>query len=399
MENTGLIEKALAYIQSSRAESSMTIDDVAFHAGFSTDYFNRIFQAHTGFSVMEYVRFTRLKRASILLRTTDRDILDIALDCGYEAHESFTRAFRKQYGKTPSEYRAYYADLPIIYADTTDDTAANRFAHEFPQFRRIDSTDAMDALLERDAHRFEPSAAEFYAYNGTRFFTDDADTLIAIDEFGKGNTCAEVITDDAAKAAQIWKTIGAWVKSFAFDASVGLEEIVRVFREAGVKDAEVRLDAVHYTGGAAEYDCTARDELTIRPLTIDDVPQVRSWAVDYGHDWKVEETVTQRDKFNNAPYDLPFGVFADERLIGVCRTDVYEYHGIAVGDMEGLAIIGEYKCRENSDFIFSVVLEELIARGYLPVHFASSSDTEDGAFDPVKFGFTPVRYMYGVYGK
>lgn len=64
MENSELITKALNYIKSEAGKSEITIDDVAKKAGFSTDYFNRIFFTHTGFNVMEYVRFRRLKKAA-----------------------------------------------------------------------------------------------------------------------------------------------------------------------------------------------------------------------------------------------------------------------------------------------------------------------------------------------
>ena len=43
MENSELITKAVGYIQRDVSDSGMTIEDVAEHAGFSTDYFNRIF--------------------------------------------------------------------------------------------------------------------------------------------------------------------------------------------------------------------------------------------------------------------------------------------------------------------------------------------------------------------
>ena len=60
MENHELVTKALGYIDRSFRSGDMTIEAIAAKAGFSTDYFNRIFRAHTGFSVMEYVRFRRL---------------------------------------------------------------------------------------------------------------------------------------------------------------------------------------------------------------------------------------------------------------------------------------------------------------------------------------------------
>ena len=51
MENSALITKALNYINSENLKKDITIDGVATHAGFSTDYFNRIFFAYTGFNI------------------------------------------------------------------------------------------------------------------------------------------------------------------------------------------------------------------------------------------------------------------------------------------------------------------------------------------------------------
>jgi len=74
----------------------------------SIDYFNRLFLAHTGFTVMAYIGYRRLKSAVVLLRTTDKSVLDTALEVGYSSHEGFTKAFKKEYGMTPSEYRQHY---------------------------------------------------------------------------------------------------------------------------------------------------------------------------------------------------------------------------------------------------------------------------------------------------
>ena len=47
----------------------------------------------------------RLGRAAVLLLTGDHSVLDIALSCGFQSHEAFTRAFRRRFGMTPSGYR------------------------------------------------------------------------------------------------------------------------------------------------------------------------------------------------------------------------------------------------------------------------------------------------------
>jgi len=50
-------------------------------------------------------RRLRLDRAAWLLLTSPTTILDIALEAGFEHHETFTRAFRTRFGVTPSSFR------------------------------------------------------------------------------------------------------------------------------------------------------------------------------------------------------------------------------------------------------------------------------------------------------
>jgi AraC family transcriptional regulator len=58
-----------------------------------------------GEGVKEHVRRLRLERAVQRLRFTGQPILQIALDAGYETHESFTRAFQAMFDDAPSEFR------------------------------------------------------------------------------------------------------------------------------------------------------------------------------------------------------------------------------------------------------------------------------------------------------
>jgi AraC family transcriptional regulator len=74
-------------------------------AGFSVPHFHRVFTATTGESAVSYVRRTRLERAGRKLRMGAVDITEVALAAGYESHAAFGKAFKGQFGLSPSEFR------------------------------------------------------------------------------------------------------------------------------------------------------------------------------------------------------------------------------------------------------------------------------------------------------
>jgi AraC-like DNA-binding protein/predicted enzyme related to lactoylglutathione lyase len=74
-------------------------------AGLSPFHLDRVFRYQTGRTPREHARKTQLVRAAIALRTSPRRIVDIALECGYANHESFSRAFRREFHLAPKEYR------------------------------------------------------------------------------------------------------------------------------------------------------------------------------------------------------------------------------------------------------------------------------------------------------
>ena len=98
------IEEVMRYI---RAHISDPIrrETLADIAGFSVPHFHRIFTAHVGESAISYIRRLRLERAARKLRMGAVDITEVALTAGYDAHAAFSKAFRQQFGLSPSEFR------------------------------------------------------------------------------------------------------------------------------------------------------------------------------------------------------------------------------------------------------------------------------------------------------
>jgi AraC family transcriptional regulator len=99
------VAEAIEFIESN-LDKPLSGEAVSAHVGFSSYHFHRIFSALVGESVVEYMRKRRLSEASQMLRSTDRPLLEIAFQFGFESQEVFTRAFKKMFGITPGRYRA-----------------------------------------------------------------------------------------------------------------------------------------------------------------------------------------------------------------------------------------------------------------------------------------------------
>jgi len=92
------------YIRKHLAEP-LEREHLARLAGFSVPHFHRIFTASVGISPSAYVRRIRLERAGHKLRMGAVDICEVALAAGYETHTAFSKAFKQQFGLSPSEFR------------------------------------------------------------------------------------------------------------------------------------------------------------------------------------------------------------------------------------------------------------------------------------------------------
>ena len=118
MSEPDFLADVLAYIEAHRDEP-LTVAELAAVAGFSPYHFSRLFTARFGESVMGYVRLCRLQAASLRL-TGDAPppLAELAFDCGFESQEAFTRAFRREYGVPPGQFKRDALKQPKPFRET-----------------------------------------------------------------------------------------------------------------------------------------------------------------------------------------------------------------------------------------------------------------------------------------
>jgi AraC family transcriptional regulator len=98
------ILRVLIYIQN-HLDEALSLEALASIAHFSEYHFHRIFTAYTGESIKSYVRRLRLARATSDLVFTDLPLVQVAERAGYDTQQSFHRAFKEAFNKTPKEFR------------------------------------------------------------------------------------------------------------------------------------------------------------------------------------------------------------------------------------------------------------------------------------------------------
>ena len=94
----------VSYIQR-HLDDEITLDELADVAYFSKYHFHRIFAGMMGETLKKFIRRLRLERAALNLIKTNRSVVDIAFQAGYESHEAFTRAFKEMFAAPPQNFR------------------------------------------------------------------------------------------------------------------------------------------------------------------------------------------------------------------------------------------------------------------------------------------------------
>lgn len=99
------IRTIIIFIENRVKEPAIIQDELEKAVGFSMPHIREIFRAQAGVPLKQYVIQRKIANSAFdLLHSKDR-VLDIALQYGFESHETYARAFKRVVGMTPMEYR------------------------------------------------------------------------------------------------------------------------------------------------------------------------------------------------------------------------------------------------------------------------------------------------------
>jgi AraC family transcriptional regulator len=108
-----LIKMLINYIEDN-IEDKLTLELLSNEIGLSKFHFIRVFKNLTNITIMDYVRSRKLASSLKGLLTTDMRIIDIANQYNFEHEQTYIRAFRNEYGITPSKFRKNHTAVEII---------------------------------------------------------------------------------------------------------------------------------------------------------------------------------------------------------------------------------------------------------------------------------------------
>jgi AraC family transcriptional regulator len=99
------VRQILAYIHE-HLDRDIKLADLAALLDMSQFHFSHMFKQALGTAPYQYLLQQRVERAKQLLKQTERSIVDIALECGFNSHSHLSKQFRQITGITPTAYRA-----------------------------------------------------------------------------------------------------------------------------------------------------------------------------------------------------------------------------------------------------------------------------------------------------
>lgn len=393
MKHDKLVTKAVGYMKKEFARNELSLQEVADCVGFSQDYFNRLFVAQTGFTVMSYVTYLRLKEAKLLLRNSDKSILDIALEVGYESHEAFARVFKKHFGKTPSEFRKEMHGKAICYGELVDESVVHRFCYQNPKFVVEETDVCIEYLLSKSAKQWGHFCAMIQGM-GMQPVTErgkEKQEYLFVGDNLRGDWYLEAVTDTLE---QLSKWLEELPKLVAFYSDKPPEIVERFFKEKYGDAYEITaIPQSIYSG--PEWKDSLPDGILVRELCYEDKDSILVWAKGKT-DGYIKHLLSKRDYEDDVV--LEYGVFRNNHMIGAVGCGIDRVCGLEYNDSCNIKLTKGIETDELYRGIFAFIVNDVMRKGLIPFDdlqhgvYAKSH----GNFTAEEMGFEVVNWRYEI---
>ncbi|ADM08536.1 transcriptional regulatory protein [Parvularcula bermudensis HTCC2503] len=183
------MQRVFAHIDDN-IDGDLGLEALSSVAAFSPCHFHRQFRAIFGVSLHRYVQLVRMKRASWRLAyRADVSVTEIALDAGYEAPDSFARAFRQLMGQAPKAFReepnwSAWAAAMVPLAEARNQIMMQNFSINDIEIRQVGETSVAFMSHRGEPERLGQTIRKFIAWrkaNGVRAGTHATYTIFHTD--------------------------------------------------------------------------------------------------------------------------------------------------------------------------------------------------------------------------
>ena len=226
------MNRILDYMEA-HLEEKLTNKQLADIAGYSEYHFLQLFKNHIGETVMEYLCRRRLLRAIDELVAGSK-IIDVAFRFGFESHSAFSRAFKREFGFSPSLLRTLRLELDCIGGNCMEQIFLNSTKLGTPkeelfaglkELLKKNNVEGTEAVLDEvygvackvyeGKHRYSGDEFVTHTLNVAMLLTElgaDADTILA-GLFSDSSERNEAVDLSALLPSSVWnvvKNIGMW---------------------------------------------------------------------------------------------------------------------------------------------------------------------------------------------
>ena len=337
METKNLINKAIQYIQANPQEI-LSLQTIADNAGFSLTYFDMIFRQHTGYSPIEYARVYKLTRSALALRTTDKTVLDIALDFGYGSPEAFTRAFKNFYSITPSEYREKYSKKTVTWHDLSGKIAINSFKRSFPELKLSDIDLALDFCFTHNPQKYAEDIVGMITAETevlTLGNTDVLEHFVYVSDYNSSEPSITLVCENEQDAIAYLKLLSK-LPRLDFNIRKSLDTAWDAFDEEVARlglSCRVGYDMIYPQDSIT---VPTYDDLTVRLLTVQDTSAIQKFKQDSGCGEAYVRAIQIHLSGKGEPGLIPVGVFQNDTLICLAMPALDEIRDLKKYDIGAL---------------------------------------------------------------